>query len=344
MGELLEAAASTKQQLRCIALSHLQLQHWPTAAHSNASAAVPEDESASSPDSPIDPGQQITPISTHVAGSGLQVLALHNCSGITAEGLQVVASACPQLRLLFLGGSTLQVPSLPGGSSGSSYIPLLNSIPRSRAATIAGVLRKAPSCHHPSAHLIAAQLVELVLQLPQLLLLEITFLPHGVRSEVRALLADSSCDRPVHVLDLCESKSITAAIEYGSKTGVHTPSSVDGSARDLKSGKLKIHLALLLEAAANCSNAARQTPLHVAADVDDVGAVEVRSSNAPTVPAAPRSTCLARYSKQPAQLCHDGMQAPSSACLCSVPIFTLFSHLHTVLGLLHRDCCSWAVG
>ena len=297
MAELLEAAASTQQQLRCIALSHLQLQHWSTSAHGDASAAVPEDELPSSPDSLAVPGQQITPIPTRVAGSGLQVLGLHNCSGVTPEGLQVIASACPQLRLLFLGGSTIQVPkqSPAGGSSCSSYIPMLNSIPRSRAATIAGVIRKAPSCHHPSAHLIAAQLLRLVLELPQLLLLEITFLPHGVRSELRALLADRPCDRQVQVLDLCESKSIAAAVEYGSRTGVH---SVDESARDLKGSKLNMHLALLLEAAANCSNAARQTPLHVAVDVDDVGAVEVSSCMAAA--AAARSDCL----------CQDGMKAP----------------------------------
>lgn len=326
LADLLKAAASTQQQLRCIALSHLQLQHWPTATHSTASAAVPDNELASSPDSPMAPDQQITPISTLVAGSGLQVLALHNCSAITAEGLQVVASACPQLRLLFLGGSTVQVPkqSAAGGSSGSSYIPMLNSIPRSRAATIAGVLRKAPSCHHPSAHLIAAQLVELVLQLPQLLLLEITFLPHGVRSELRAMLVDSSCDTPVRVLDLCESKSITAALEYGSRTGPHIPCSADGNATDLNGGKLKMHLALLLEAAANCSNAARQTPLHVAVDVDDVGAVEVRPGIVPAIPAAARSDRLAHYNNQPTQLCQGGMQAPLGACLCSIPTFILF--------------------
>lgn len=327
LAELLEAAASTQRQLRCIALSHLQLQHWPAAAHSNASAAVPEDELASRPDSSMAPGQQITSIQTHTAGSGLQLLALHNCSGITVEGLRVIALACPQLQLLFLGGSTIQVPkqSPTSGSSGSSYIPMLNSIPRSRAATIAGVLRKAPSCHHPSAHLIAAQLVELVLQLPQLLLLEVTFLPHGVRSELRALLADSPCDRPVHILDLCESKSITAAVEYCSRTGVHTHSSVDGSARELKGGKLKKHLALLLEAAANCSNAARQTPLHVAVDVDDVGAVEVRFGNAPTILAAARSDCLAGHSDQPVSR----WLKSASKCLA-----LLHSHLHSIL------CCN----
>ena len=293
-----------------------------------------------SPDSPVVLGQQITSIPTHIATSGLQVLALHNCSGITAEGLQVIASACPQLRLLFLGGSTIQVPkqSPVAGSSSSSYIPMLNSIPRSRAATIAGVLRKAPSCHHPSAHFIAAQLVELVLQLPQLLLLEITFLPHGVRSELRALLGDSPCDRPVHILDLCESKSITAAVEYGSRPGVHTHSSVGGGASDLKDGQLKRHLALLLEAAANCSNAARQTPLHVAVDVDDVGAVEVRPANAAAIPAAVSSDCMACPSEQPTQLCQGGMKAPSGVCLCSMTHFTVsFAALPSFTHCL--GCC-----
>ena len=276
LDELLEAAASTRQQLRCVALSHLQLQHWPTALQGSAPVTALEVELASSPDRPISPCQQPS-LPTQLAGSGLQVLALHNCSGITSQGLQAVAAACPQLHMLFLGGSTIQIPkqSQAGCAPGSNYIPMLNSIPRSRAATLAGVLRVAPSCHHPSAHPIAAHLAQLVLQLPQLLLLEITFLPYGVRSVLCSLLAESPYNRPVHVLDLCESKSITAAVDYGSRTSMHSGSAGDAVC-DLKSGKLKLHLALLLEAAANCSNAARQTPLHVAVDVDDADAVEVR--------------------------------------------------------------------
>ena len=333
----------------CIALSHLQLWHWPTSAsasasasaHDRASAAVPEDELASSPDSLVAPGQHITPVPSHIAGSGLQVLGLHNCTGLAPEGLQVIASACPQLRLLFLGGSAILVPkqSPTDRSSHSTYIPMLNSIPRCRAAIIGGVIRKAPSCHHPSAHLIAAQLVGLVLQLPQLLLLEITFFPHGVHAELQALLADRSCNTQVHILDLCESKGITAAIEYGSRTGVH---GMDGSARDLKCSNLKMHLALLLEAAANCSNAARQTPLHVAADADDVGAVQVRSGKAPTILAAARKNCLAAFL---APL--NSVKVALKHLLAAFPLShyaLLQSHHHTVLGLLHRGCCSWAVG
>ena len=151
---------------------------------------------------------------------------------------------------------------------------MLNSIPRSRAATIAGVLKKAPSCYHPSAQPIATELLKMILELPQLLLIEITFLPYGVRSELRSLLADGHSPRPLHVFDLCESKSITAALGLSScsslseSIGIHETGSNDCS--------LASHLALLLDAAANCSNAVRQTPLHVAVDVDDANAVEVR--------------------------------------------------------------------
>lgn len=278
LAELLGAAASTRQQLRCIALSHLQLQHWPAVIQGGASATALEDERASSPARPTSPSQHIASSPLCLAGSGLQMLALHNCNGLSAEGLQAVATACPQLYMLCLGGSIVQVAMQSKAESyaaGSGYIPMLNSIPRSRAATLAGVLKKAPSCHHPSAHSIAVHLFQLVLQLPHLLLLEITFLPYGVRSELRSLLADDPCNRVVHVLDLCESKSITAAVEHGSETS--SGADPNASAADLKGSKLKSHLALLLEAAAHCSNAARQTPLHVAVDVDDVGAVEVKA-------------------------------------------------------------------
>ena len=275
MAELLHAAASTKQQLRCIALSHLLLLHWPKAVQSSPAEA--EDELASSSDSSVLHSQHIsTSLPSLPGGPGLQALALHNCHGITPQGLQAIAAACPQLQMLFLGGSTMQVPKQSKGSSvaGRTYVPMLNSIPRSRAATIAGVLKKAPSCFHPSAQPVASELLKIVLQLPQLLLIEITFLPYGVRSELRSLLVDSHSSRPLHVLDLCESKSIAAALGLTNNNSLLSKSTGTHE-REAKDCSLASHLALLLDAAANCSNAVRQTPLHVAVDVDDANAVEV---------------------------------------------------------------------
>lgn len=278
LADLLEAAATCKQSLRCVALSHLQLQQWSTNAPqpiTQAAKDIPEVVSST-------PGQQLLaddctgPVPSCLAGSNLQALALHNCHGITPAGLQAVASACPQLQLLFLGGSTIQVPKQSTRSAMSSgQIPMLNSIPRSTAATIAGVLQKAPSCYHPAARPVAAELAALVVQLQHLLMIEVTFLPHGTRFELRDLIADSCSSRAVCVLDLCESKSITAAVDYSSGAK-HNRNAVDG--KGLRSGKLQAHLTQLLEAAVNCSNAARQTPLHVAVDVDDANAVEVGQS------------------------------------------------------------------
>lgn len=281
LDELLEAALTSKQSLQCIAVSHLQLHHWPapslqpnTQACKDAAQLLPP-----SPDRPeLLHGHLCPSVSSTPVGSNLQALALHNCHGITPAGLQAVASASPQLQLLFLGGSTLQVPKPQSSAVSLGQIPMLNSIPRSRAATIAGVLQRAPSCYHPAARPIAAALAALVLQLQHLLLLEITFLPHGTRMELRALIADSCSDRQVHVLDLCEHKSITAAVMYSSGAQ-HQGSMAEGTG--LRRGKLQTHLKLLIEAAVRCSNAALQTPLHVAVDVDDASAVEVGQDRPP---------------------------------------------------------------
>ena len=273
----MEAAITSKQSLQCIALSHLQLQHWPAAsAPLNTQAAKDSDQDnlSSSPDHVSEElHDRLCPAASVLAGSSLQALALHNCHGITPAGLQAVAAACPQLQVLFLGGSTLQVPKQQSSVMIPGQIPMLNSIPRSRAATIAGVLQKSPSCFHPAAKPIAAELAALVMQLQHLVLLEITFLPHGTRLELRSLIADSCGNRQVQVLDMCETKSIAAAVTYSSSTVKNRCRGTDGTL--LMRGKMQAYLKLLIEAAVNCSNAARQTPLHVAVDVDDASVVEV---------------------------------------------------------------------
>lgn len=210
--------------------------------------------------------------------SSLYAVALHNCQGISSAGLQAVATACPQLQMLFLGGSTLSVvkPAAAGSAAQPGQIPLLNGVPRSRAAAITTILQKAPAHWHPSARQTASQLASLVQQLPQLLLLEITFLPFGVRHVLRSLLQSPNSQedmRAVHVLDMCEGSSIAAAACKYSKlhrdiTGMTSESIV---VRDQR----QQHFQLLLEAAANCSNAARQTPLHVAVDSKDAQAAQV---------------------------------------------------------------------
>lgn len=277
LDELLEAAVTSKQSLQCIALSHLQLQQWPAAASQPSAQAAKDSDQDSLPSSPDRVLEvlhdSICPAASALAGSSLQALALHNCHGITPAGLQAVAAACPQLQMLFLGGSTLQVPNQQSRVKSAGQIPMLNSLPRSRAATIAGVLQNTPSCFHPAAKPIAAELAALVLQLQHLVLLETTFLPHGTRLELRNLLDGSCGNRRVQVLDMCESKSITAAVTYSSSNNVkHRSRGTNGTV--LMRGKMQAYLKLLIEAAVNCSNAARQTPLHVAVDVDEASAVE----------------------------------------------------------------------
>lgn len=283
LSELLATAASSKQTLRCIAVSHLQLQQWATSSDlstelnmSVQSGTVQEMEAT-----------QTVPKQLHASvrqSSQLYALALHNCQGITSAGLQAVVTACPQLQMLLLGGSNLSIPlsmTMCSIATAAAGIPMLNSIPRSRAATITTLLQRAPARRHPAARQIATELAALTQQLPQLMLLEVTFLPHGVREELKGLLENRDTDMradtgssnracKVHVLDFCECSSIAAAATRHSELYQHA---VDASAA--AGAQRQQHFRLLLEAAANCSNAARQTPLHMAIDRKDPEAVEV---------------------------------------------------------------------
>ena len=283
VSELLTAAASTKQALRCIAVSHLQLQQWA------ADTPLPINNGTEEQDTTMQDVDKEQSLPQEVVlqshGSRLYALALHNCQGVTSAGLQAVATACPQLQMLFLGGSTLSITKSTAATAAApqGQIPLLNSVPRSRAAAITTLLQRTPARWHPAARQIATELAALSQQLPQLMLLEITFLPHGVRQELQLLMDNmgsgntpstagemynSSC--AVHVLDLCECISIAAAATRHSR--LHQDAA-KACASDM--GQRQQHLCLLLEAAANCSNAARQTPLHVAVDSKDAQAVEV---------------------------------------------------------------------
>ena len=282
VSELLTAAASTKQALRCIAVSHLQLQQWAADTPLSINTGT-EEQDTTMQDADKQPLPQELVLQSH--GSRLYALALHNCQGITSAGLQAVATACPQLQMLFLGGSTLSITKSTAATAASAQgqIPLLNSVPRSRAAAITTLLQRTPARWHPAARQIATELAALSQQLPQLMLLEISFLPHGVRQELQLLLQDMGSGktpstagemydstRAVHVLDLCECSSIAAAATRHSR--LHQDAA-KACASDM--GQRQQHMCLLLEAAANCSNAARQTPLHVAVDSKDAQAVEV---------------------------------------------------------------------
>lgn len=292
LSELLEAASSSKQALRCIAVSHLQLHQWgdarPSTEQSPGLAGNDEAVIQQQQDSAPSISKQLSAQTQQI--SKLHALALHNCQGITPAGLQAVATACPQLQMLFLGGSTLSISSARAVAAVApeGQIPMLNSVPRSRAAAITTLLQRTPVRWHPAARQIATELLSLAQQLPGLMLLEITFLPHGVRQELASLLSSAdtnmctdinstqtklSSTGRVHVLDLCEQSSIDAAATRHSK--LHEHAAVGSVEEGGHRGK---YVGLLLEAAANCSNAVRQTPLHVAVDRQDATAVQVSLS------------------------------------------------------------------
>ena len=280
LGELLEAAASSKQSLQCITVSHLDLRQWPKSQSQQHTGMPKESSQSASPvlSSDAECVQQLPTAQpfSGLAGSSLRALAVHNCHGLTPAALQVIAAACPKLQLLFLGGSSIHAlkrSSQATTASAAGHIPLLNSIPRSRAATIAGVLKKCSPAQHPAAHAIASELAAIVADMPNLSLLEITFMPSGTRTELRCMLADSCSDRVIQILDLCEPQSIGTAVEYSNSARLTCHAKHDGQA---KGGAVQAYAGQLIQTAVHCSNSARQMPLHVAVEVDDASAVEVR--------------------------------------------------------------------
>ncbi|KAL6756845.1 hypothetical protein V8C86DRAFT_3096329 [Haematococcus lacustris] len=163
---LLQAAAAGRLPLRCLALSHLDMEDWPTAAAAPASAAANAPTPLPAPTSTLTPtptptSGAIPSTSRHRAGrvtleltmpaqqhttqaTEQLVLALTNCTRLSLSSLAVLAQVCPRLQLLLLGGSTWcppppcpppaaatldpPPPALPpSSSSGLVQAPLISS-------------------------------------------------------------------------------------------------------------------------------------------------------------------------------------------------------------------------
>lgn len=177
LGDVLEAAAWPGSRLTAAALSHLSLADWP-------------EQGAAPPPS-----------------GGLRALALHNCSKVEGRALAALAAACPQLEVLMLGGSALVLDELEGASGASNssgfgedekdassalQLPAAEATHLYQAAQATLLEGPAPVLGIGFAAYVAgvaAQLAALVVRLPRLRVLELTFALPGLAPALQHLAA-----------------------------------------------------------------------------------------------------------------------------------------------------------
>ena len=212
-----------------------------------------------------------------VTGSSLRILALHNCTQLSAAVLLQIAAACPQLQLLLLGGGAFtqrtgpvhaathdlshqMQPLIPTGTSATCVVQAVYQAVDSSPALCA-CKASTPIRNHLS--MVSVSLVATALCLPKLQVLELTFMPPTVVPTVtRALeLLRDELRLPTtpHVWDLTQQDSVQAALDM-----LHAVRAADTSAPSGTPAAVP-HLAAALKCAVNCSSSARTTPLHTAA-------------------------------------------------------------------------------
>lgn len=210
---VLTASAQPAASLTTLAVSHLFLYNWPSAAQSlhtfQAQAQAKSSTFDTAPSQlvlftaePAVGSQQPASGCTEACAkplaprtSGLQILALHNCTKVSAEALQCLATACPQLEMLLLGGCSFAPAMSRAGELGS---PVL--LPR----------RQPQHWLHcmdiPVDSALVHSLVEPASRLPHLKLLELSHAPALTAAAVAADLAQQR--NRVQVVNLCNTEGV----------------------------------------------------------------------------------------------------------------------------------------
>lgn len=291
-GNLLAAAAADGSQLQCVLLSHLDRLDLPRepplldvqkfgiyqTVDEVTGVAKAVNVLNAGPTRSILAVDDYGTLGSLRIGSGIRILALHNCGSLGALELAAVGITCPMLEFLLLGGS---IEGL-----------CLNRPESLPLETVTGAV---------------SAIVTAIESLSFLQVLEVTFFPGAV---VRALR--ERIRKGVKVWDFCEKRSIFSALSLiNSCTDLLLELSANGrpnvpiadavSRPDHSKNSLGIHsraeenakfldgfetrsrfdgidkkkgwaekVFLALRAAVNCSDLRRRTPLHAAASVGDV--------------------------------------------------------------------------
>jgi hypothetical protein len=240
---------------RCFQLGQSSLD----AAFSSSRSAVGEDSLQAVCLSHLDLGRWLPQGEMRVgATQQLRVLALHNCMRLAAPALSSLAAACgSSVRYLLLGGGTLAAAQAAPGVE----------LPDAAVEHISAAFPCASSSESQQAQAaVAFALVAMVLSMPCLEVVELTFFPPAVLVALRTVLADSrlpSRSAPVEVWDLATPGGVAAAA--ASQRRIAAAATGSNSMPMQQSAG-----AMILRCAVNCSSArARTTPLHGTAERGD---------------------------------------------------------------------------
>lgn len=223
-GNLLAAAAVNGSRLQCILFSHLDR------------LDIPRDTSLIETEgNDTEAGKGLHPHMLNLsisAGVGLRILALNNCASLGPFDLVAVATTCPLLEVLMLGGS------IEG-----FYLSRFENLSQERVLAAASALVEAAE-HLPSLHV-----------------LEITFFSSSVAQSVREEIR-----KDIEVWDFCEESSVMSAFLYLGGFQCDALKGAQCFQEEKRKSKIcKEDIVFAVYAAANCSDMRRRTPLHVAA-------------------------------------------------------------------------------
>lgn len=251
-GNLLAAAAAEGSQLQCVLLSHLDrldLPRDPPLLEAQESDILEAINSVGTLNTGpgcgmlgFDGRRMLGFLSV---GSGIRILALHNCGSLGAHELAAVGVTCPQLEFLLLGGSIEGLClSRPGSSSSEAVTTAVSAI------------------------------VKAIEFLRCLHVLEATFFPEAVVQGLREHVG-----KGVEVWDFCERRSVCTALSFlngrwalGPVGQVRKNLCYCEASDGIEERAELVFLAL--RAAVNCSDLRRRTPLHVAANEGDTEMVQ----------------------------------------------------------------------
>ncbi|KAK9831152.1 hypothetical protein WJX74_005178 [Apatococcus lobatus] len=204
-------------------------------------------------------------------GMGLCILALNNCVRLAPEGMRAIASSCPQLEHLFLGGTTIITPHSSAAVVGppalvqnnSQSFPGLMAEGSPRASQVSALrsmmdaIRGIAPADSGGVHIqVATELAGMVSKLPCLQTLELTFASAGILDTLRASTAVQEREG-LRIWDFCSLDCLLDA-----KKLLHAWDRGDAGPQ---ANQLHPDLVMAISAAVNCSSRAKHTPLHLAA-------------------------------------------------------------------------------
>lgn len=331
LSELLQHSMAPGSRLAYAALSHLDLASWRCTSRG--------------------------------ALSPLRVLALHNCSKLTAEGLGSLAAACPALEVLCLGGCATLLADLgnedlsqadsaaaetldqSGAAAMAAHHPL-NGLNRAELTTLAASLalpRVPLGAYSRWLRDAAVELAAIALQLQRLRVLELTFCPPGLAKAARHLLGST---RPsVQVWDLCDASCVFQARDWlAAETLAHKLGDPPGALPPSDA-------AAVLRAAVCCSSPGRATPLHCAAEDGAVAHVDALLALGAGVSAKDRNgaaplflACEAGHAQVAARLLGAGANATACNTAGEAPLYIAALRGHqAVVEVLLQHCSTTGI-